>query len=220
MREEGTKGRTRAASPPANVQDVSIVARNRNSNGLRILSETQILADRINSSGRRFQGDQHGCTDTNSRTSSGLPSGAFFQNATATTGRTPSDPRLMLDGILWILCTGAPWRDLPTRFGPMADGVRPLPPVAKGRGLCPDRGGVATQARQAGPDRLGPVVRGWGQRTCRPRAACACKKVTRKAAASGTLTSPRTTHWAAAEAGLGPSSTWLLTAVELHWRSK
>ena len=27
---------------------------------------------------------------------------------TATTGRTPSDPRLMLDGILWILCTGAP----------------------------------------------------------------------------------------------------------------
>ena len=37
---------------------------------------------------------------------------------TATTGRTPSDPRLMLDGIFWILGTGAPWRDLPERFGP------------------------------------------------------------------------------------------------------
>lgn len=24
----------------------------------------------------------------------------------------------MLDGILWILHTGAPWRDLPVRFGP------------------------------------------------------------------------------------------------------
>ncbi len=26
--------------------------------------------------------------------------------------------RLMLDGMLWILHTGAPWRDLPERFGP------------------------------------------------------------------------------------------------------
>ena len=24
----------------------------------------------------------------------------------------------MLEGVLWILCTGAPWRDLPARFGP------------------------------------------------------------------------------------------------------
>jgi len=33
-------------------------------------------------------------------------------------GRRPSDPRLMLNGMLWILRTGAPWRDLPERFGP------------------------------------------------------------------------------------------------------
>jgi len=26
--------------------------------------------------------------------------------------------RLVLDGILWLLHTGAPWRDLPERFGP------------------------------------------------------------------------------------------------------
>lgn len=37
---------------------------------------------------------------------------------TAKTGRPASDPRLMLNGILWILRTGAPWRDLPERFGP------------------------------------------------------------------------------------------------------
>jgi transposase len=36
----------------------------------------------------------------------------------AKTGRPPSDPRRMLNGIMWILRTGAPWRDLPERFGP------------------------------------------------------------------------------------------------------
>ncbi|NOG54912.1 MAG: IS5 family transposase [Planctomycetes bacterium] len=33
-------------------------------------------------------------------------------------GRPPSDPRDMIDGILWILNTGAQWRDLPPDFGP------------------------------------------------------------------------------------------------------
>jgi transposase len=37
----------------------------------------------------------------------------------AKTGRPPKDPRTMLNGIVWILNTGAPWRDLPEeRFGP------------------------------------------------------------------------------------------------------
>ena len=35
----------------------------------------------------------------------------------AKTGRPAKDPRLMLNGIFWILATGAPWRDLPERFG-------------------------------------------------------------------------------------------------------
>ncbi len=34
------------------------------------------------------------------------------------TGRPAKDHRLILDGILWIARTGAPWRDLPPRFGP------------------------------------------------------------------------------------------------------
>jgi transposase len=33
-------------------------------------------------------------------------------------GRPRSDPRTMIDGILWILNTGAQWRDLPADFGP------------------------------------------------------------------------------------------------------
>lgn len=36
----------------------------------------------------------------------------------ATTGRPTRDRREMLNGLLWILSTGAQWRDLPERFGP------------------------------------------------------------------------------------------------------
>ncbi len=35
----------------------------------------------------------------------------------AATGRPPADRRLVVDGIFWILRTGAPWRDLPGEFG-------------------------------------------------------------------------------------------------------
>ena len=33
-------------------------------------------------------------------------------------GRPPQDPRAILNGILWILRTGAPWKDLPGRYPP------------------------------------------------------------------------------------------------------
>jgi transposase len=34
------------------------------------------------------------------------------------TGRPAADHRRILNGILWLLRTGAPWRDLPERYGP------------------------------------------------------------------------------------------------------
>ena len=34
------------------------------------------------------------------------------------TGRLRQDDRLMLNGILWVLCSGACWRDMPECFGP------------------------------------------------------------------------------------------------------
>ena len=34
------------------------------------------------------------------------------------TGRPPKDHRLILDALLWLGKTGAPWRDLSERFGP------------------------------------------------------------------------------------------------------
>ena len=36
----------------------------------------------------------------------------------ARTGRPPRDRRPIVDALLWILRTGAPWRDLPEEFGP------------------------------------------------------------------------------------------------------
>lgn len=33
-------------------------------------------------------------------------------------GRKPRPSRDMLNGMMWILRTGAPWRDLPERYGP------------------------------------------------------------------------------------------------------
>src|SRR5207249_8955491 len=34
------------------------------------------------------------------------------------TGRPAADHRRIRNGILWIIRTGAPWRDLPERYGP------------------------------------------------------------------------------------------------------
>ena len=43
---------------------------------------------------------------------------SVIPKSTAATGRPARDRREMLNGLLWILCTGAQWRDLPERFGP------------------------------------------------------------------------------------------------------
>ena len=42
----------------------------------------------------------------------------FPKRTEHTMGRPCKDNRQMLNGILWILGTGAPWRDLPERYGP------------------------------------------------------------------------------------------------------
>ena len=50
------------------------------------------------------------------------------------------DDRRVLNGIYWVLRTGAPWRDLPGRYGPVHDRLQPLQPLAQGR--RGDGGGV------------------------------------------------------------------------------
>ncbi|MDF1663034.1 MAG: transposase [Planctomycetota bacterium] len=35
-------------------------------------------------------------------------------------GRPPRNRRQVLNGILWVIQTGAPWRDMPRRYGPIS----------------------------------------------------------------------------------------------------
>lgn len=41
-----------------------------------------------------------------------------FFGTPAATGRPARDRRQVVDGVLWVLRTGSPWRDLPEDFGP------------------------------------------------------------------------------------------------------
>ncbi len=133
----------------------------------------------------------------------------------ARTGRPSREPREMLNGILWILATGAPWRDLPERFGPcktvhryfsewrragvFAKIIETLQIKLDARGLidwelwCVDGASVRAARAAGGAD----------------------KKVAR-----GTRTNRPTTRWAAAEAGLDLSSTLSLTVRALRLPSK
>src|SRR5213075_2600063 len=38
--------------------------------------------------------------------------------AAAAIGRKRVPPRTVLNGVLWVLRSGSPWRDLPERYGP------------------------------------------------------------------------------------------------------
>jgi transposase len=135
----------------------------------------------------------------------------YVPRSTARTGRPPRDRRTLLNGIFWILCTGAPWRDLPERFGPwqtVYDHFR------KWR-----RNGVFArilEALQVKLDKDGYIDwELWCVDGANVRAARAAAGADKKAS-SGTRTSRKTTLWAAAEAGLEPNSIWLLTARELR----
>ena len=125
----------------------------------------------------------------------------------ARTGRPPRDRREMLDGILWILRTGAPWRDLPERFGPWKT-VYDYYADWRASGVF-DR---ILEMLQIRLDQDGKIdwdlwcIDGSNVRAARC-AAGADKKV-----ASGTKTNQRITRWAAAAADGAQSSIWLLTA--------
>jgi transposase len=133
----------------------------------------------------------------------------------ARTGRPSKDRRLMLNGIFWILGTGAPWRDLPERFGSCKTVHRYFCDWRR-RGVF----AAVIEALQVKLDARGLIdwelwcVDGAHVRATRA-AAGADKKVSR-----ATRTSRPTTHWAAAEAGLDRSSTWSLTATALRWPSR
>ena len=129
----------------------------------------------------------------------------------ARTGRPPKEPRLMLDGIFWVLGTGAPWRDLPERFGSCKTVHRYFSDWRRGGVFA-----AVVEALQVKLDSRGLIdwelwcVDGASVRASRA-AAGADKKVS-----AATRASRRTTRWAAAGAGWGRSSTWSLTVTRFR----
>lgn len=43
------------------------------------------------------------------------------------------EDRTVLNGIFWVLRTGAPWEDMPVRYGPPYDCIQSLQSLAQGR---------------------------------------------------------------------------------------
>lgn len=139
----------------------------------------------------------------------------ILERPRARTGRTPREARTLLHGMMWILRTGAPWRDLPERFGPWQT-VYDYFNRWRAEGKW-DRILEALHLRLDGEGRIDWdlwCVDGSSVRATRA-AGGADKKV-----AIATRKNPRTTRWAAAAADSGASSTWSLTVQAFPCRSK
>lgn len=139
----------------------------------------------------------------------------FVPQKSARTGRPAKEARTMLDGIFWILRTGAPWRDLPDRFGPWKTVYDYFSNWRKS-GVFDS----ILEALQVRLDRVGKIdwdlwcIDGSNARAARC-AAGADKKV------AGVIPmSRKTTRWAAAAADMGQNSIWSLTATAFRWPSK
>lgn len=114
-----------------------------------------------------------------------------------------NDHRITLDGILWVLRTGAPWRDLPERYGKWES--------VYDRFNAWRRSGMyqrILRALRIRLDKQGKID--WdlwlvdGSNVRASRAAAGARQ-------KGAKTSRKTTHWVAREAGGDQSSTWSLT---------
>jgi transposase len=125
----------------------------------------------------------------------------------AKTGRPRRDPRVMLNGTLWVLRTGAPWRDLPECFGPWQT-VYEYFTMWRSDGTF-DR---ILESLQIRLDRDGKIdwdlwcIDGSNVRASHA-AAGAPKKVS-----EGIRKNPKTMRWVAREADSAANSTWSLTA--------
>lgn len=126
-------------------------------------------------------------------------------------GRPWRDHRAVLNGILWVLYTGAQWRELPERYGPWKT-VYGRFRRWRGEGLF-DR---LLRRLQVRLDRRGRIdwdlfcIDGTSVRASRSAAG---------GKGGAARTSPRTTRWVAREAAGAASCTWSLTAREFRWPS-
>ena len=118
------------------------------------------------------------------------------------------DHRTVLNGIFWILHTGAQWREMPERYGKWQSVFDRFNRWRKDGTIDKILRRLQTRLDEDGRiDWDLWCIDGTNVRASRS-AAGAGQKTTRK--------NRRTTRWAAAEAVSGPRSTWSLTARELR----
>ena len=125
------------------------------------------------------------------------------------------DHRRVLNGMFWRLRTGAPWRDIPERYGPwqtIYDRFNRYRADGTWDGII-----EALQIRLDADGRIDWdlwCIDGSSIRASRA-AAGASKKVS-----TATRENPQITHWAARAADSGASSTWLLTVRDCRSQSR
>lgn len=127
-------------------------------------------------------------------------------------GRPKRDRRQILNGIFWILRTGAPWRDLPERYGPWKTVYHVFNQWRKDGTW--DR---MVQALQVRLDREGRIE--WDL-WCIDGTTIRATRAAAGGGKKGAPENPQTTLWAAQGADSAQNCTWLLTAraSPLQWR--
>ena len=126
-------------------------------------------------------------------------------------GRPWRDHRVVVNGMLWVLNTGSPWRDLPERYGPWQ--------TVYNRFNRWRRDGMFDEMLERLQIRLDTEGRIDWDLWCLDGSSIRAHVAAAGAGQKGAPTNPPTTHWAAQEAGLGRKSMWFLTARELPWQS-
>lgn len=124
----------------------------------------------------------------------------------ADTGRPRRDPRQMWNAIFWVTRTGAPWRDLPERYGPWETAYCHFK-TWRQQGVF-DR---VLEALQIRLDAEGHID--WDL-WCVDGSSVRASKAAAGAGKRGARTSPKTTLWAARAADSGARSTWWLKVTE------
>ena len=122
----------------------------------------------------------------------------------AHTGRPRRAPREMWNALFWVLRSGAPWRDLPERFGPWESAYSHFNTWR--------RGGVFERVLEALQVRLDAEGHIDWDLWCVDGSSVRASKAAAGAGKRGAPKNPATTLWAARAADSGASSTWWLTA--------
>lgn len=118
------------------------------------------------------------------------------------------DHRQVLNGIFWILHTGAQWRELPERYGPWK--------TVNGRFRRWTREGLFDRILERLRVRLDERGRIDWDLWCVDGTSVRASRSAAGGPKGGLPRSPATTRWAAAEAGTAPRSSWLLTATAIR----